>query len=490
MTSVPPRPAQSSRYYAEGMTIAGKYELVRPLGEGGMGSVWVARNVALESQVALKLLRAELDAADAGERLLLEARAAARLGHRAIVRIFDFGHTSQGDPFIVMELLEGETVASLVAARGRLAPAKAVQMILPVLDALAAAHGRGIVHRDLKPENIFLARETRRTQPKIVDFGIAKLDQGVAAERNLTLQGTVLGSPGYMAPEQARGLSGIDHRADIWATCVVVYECVTARSAFEGDNYNSLMRAIIEDRVVPITDLAAGDASLWAILEKGLKKNPSERWQSARELGVAFAEWLIAHGFETDIAGEPVRSWLEPDSSKTRDLLSAPPPASAMLQSDRSGAAITRADTPPNGAPSFRPSPESTSAVVRTSRPQFATRVPFAAAVLLLVLGAVVVITLATRGHTTASASASSPVVAAPTPPLPEPVTAAVVTPEPPPAQPVPVAEQKTTGAQLAAQQATKAGPALRAMRRPPPSPQKPGAPPSGKVGSDLKDPY
>jgi serine/threonine-protein kinase len=465
------------------MTIAGKYELVRPLGEGGMGSVWVARNVALESHVALKLLRAEFDAEDAGERLLLEARAAARLGHRAIVRIFDFGHTSQGDPFIVMELLEGETVASLVAARGRLAPAKAVQMILPVLDALAAAHGRGIVHRDLKPENIFLARETRRTQPKIVDFGIAKLDQGVAA-RALTMQGTVLGSPGYMAPEQARGLSGIDHRADIWAACVVVYECVTGQSAFEGENYNALMRAIIEDRVRPITELAAGDASLWAILEKGLAKDPNERWSSARDLGMAFAEWLITHGVETDIAGEPVRSWLEPDSSKSRDLLSAPPPASSLVQSDRSGLNITRGETPSRAVPaSFRPSPESTSAVVRTSRPQFPTGAPFLAAIALLVLGAIVLITLVTRSHATASSSASSPVPAATAPRAPEPAavtTAEVVKPSVSPAL---GAEQNTAAVQPESPAPAKAP--ARIVKR---APQKPAA--SGGKQPDLKDPY
>src|ERR1041385_888239 len=343
MTSVPPRPIQTSRYYAPGELIAGKYELVRPLGEGGMGSVWLARNVALESHVALKLLRAELDAEDAGERLLQEARAAARLGHRAIVRIFDFGHTPQGDPFIVMELLEGETIAALLAARGRIAPAKAVQMLLPVLDALAVAHTRGIVHRDLKPDNIFLARETRRTQPKIVDFGIAKVEEGTLA-RTLTRQGTVLGSPGYMAPEQARGSSTIDHRADIWAACVVLYECVTGEPAFQGDNYNALMRAIIEDEVVPITDLAAGDAALWSILARGLKKDPAERWPSARDLGAALAEWLVSHGIETDIAGEPLRSWLEPDSSKARDLLSVPPPASGGDKKERTSSSKTRED--------------------------------------------------------------------------------------------------------------------------------------------------
>jgi serine/threonine-protein kinase len=177
------RPPLASRYYAPGEVIAGKYELVRQLGQGGMGSVWFAKNLDLESEVALKLIRAEVEAEEADERLVKEARAAARLGHRAIVRVFDFGRTSQGDPFIVMELLSGETLAEAIAARGRIGAVKAVQTLLPIADALAAAHERGIVHRDLKPENIFLSRETRKTQPKIVDFGIAKVDGAGPAAR-------------------------------------------------------------------------------------------------------------------------------------------------------------------------------------------------------------------------------------------------------------------------------------------------------------------
>jgi serine/threonine-protein kinase len=288
-----------------------------------------------------------------------------------------------------------------------------------------------------------------------------------------------------MAPEQARGSSGIDHRADLWAVCVVVYECVTAQSAFEGENYNALMRAIIEDPVKPITELAAGDASLWSILEKGLKKDPGERWQSARELGVAFVEWLISHGIETDIAGEPVRGWLEPDSSKSRDLLSVPP-ASAMLQSDRSGLNITRGETPPNAQPSFRPSPESTSAVVRTNGPQrFATRKPFLAAVALLVLGAAVLITLSTRNHPSASASASSPVVAAPAPRAPDPVATAPVALEPRHESAAPTVEPAKEP--TAARPAAKAAPVPRAVKRPP---QKPAVSPVGKSSPDLKDPY
>lgn len=486
MTSVPPRPELSSRYYEAGLTIGGKYELVRPLGEGGMGSVWLARNVALDSHVALKLLRAEFDAEDAGERLLQEARAAARLGHRAIVRIFDFGHTTQGDPFIVMELLEGETLSGLLTARGRVAPTKAVQMMLPVVDALAVAHTRGIVHRDLKPDNIFLSRETRRTQPKIVDFGIAKMDQGVAT-RTLTRQGTVLGSPGYMAPEQARGSSTIDYRADIWAACVVLYECVTGQPAFEGDNYNALMRAIIEDTVVPITDLAAGDAALWAILERGLKKDPAERWQSARDLGAALAEWLVAHGVDVDIAGEPIRSWLEPDSSKGRDLLSVPPPASAAAQSDRSGLSLTRGDSVP-GASSIRPSPESTSAVVRTNRPQrFPAGAPFIAALIVLVLGAAAYVTFASRPH--ATTAASSPVVAAPSPRTEAaPRAPENAKPEPAPGEPT-VEPVETSTNSVTPAGAAPTTPAVRLQRPRPPVKKSPSSP-NQSVGSDLKDPY
>jgi serine/threonine-protein kinase len=291
-----------------------------------------------------------------------------------------------------------------------------------------------------------------------------------------------------MAPEQARGSSSIDHRADIWAACVVVYECVTAQPAFEGDNYNALMRAIIEQQVKPITELAAGDASLWAVLDRGLKKDPSERWQTAAELGAALAEWLLAHGIDTDIAGEPVRNWLEPDSSKSRDLLSVPPPASATLQSDRSGLALTKGDALTQAPPSFRPSPESTSAVVRTTRPQlFRTGMPFIAAVVLLVVGAAVLITLVTRRHAVASGSASSPVVAAPSPP-PEFVAPPAAVPAPAAVTPAPAAEPVNDRSALQSAPAqVKVQPLPRGPRR---APQKSTVPPGNKSGADLKDPY
>lgn len=295
--------------YAEGDLIAGKYRLRRLLGRGGMGDVWLAHNETLDIDIAIKLMRSDADGGAAGDRLLREARAAARLGHPAIVRVFDFGATEYAEPFIVMEFLHGEDLATSLAHHGRFSGVKAVRTLLPIAHALETAHAKQIVHRDVKPENIFLTEtEEGRIQPKIVDFGIAKIDRGKGLR--LTQKGTVVGSPGYMAPEQARG-DDIDHRADIWSFCVVLYEALTGAQPFVGKNDNALLYAIVAHEPAPITSLAAGDAALSAILTKGFAKNPDKRWQSMHELGAALAKWLIAQGATEDIAGASLEAtWL------------------------------------------------------------------------------------------------------------------------------------------------------------------------------------
>jgi serine/threonine-protein kinase len=296
----------------KGDTLAGRYELERPAGAGGMGAVWVARDRVLDVAVAIKVIRRDARVSGAEARLLTEARAAARLGHPAVVRVLDFGKTEWGDPFMAMELLKGETLASLLAREKRLSPVRAVQLLLPVIDGLSALHAKQIIHRDLKPDNIFLARdEASRVTPKIVDFGIAKLEQR-APFPGITHCGEVLGSPAYMSPEQARGLVGVDQRTDIWSLCVVLYELIAGARPFAAKNYNALLRDIIEGRPPRIADRAACDDDLWMIIEAGLRKEKTERWGSMRELGEALALWLYNHGVKEDICASNIRTaWLE-----------------------------------------------------------------------------------------------------------------------------------------------------------------------------------
>ncbi len=311
------------RRYQTGDVVAGKYELVRVLGQGGMGEVWEARNRLLNSAVAIKVLRGDLDEERAGERLLQEARAAAQLGHPAIVRVFDVGETHLADPFIVMELLVGDNLGELLAAEGRLSAVAAIQILLPIADALGTAHHKGIVHRDIKPENIYVAEEVNgEVQPKLVDFGVAKLENA-EVDAKLTLRGTIVGSPSYLAPEQARGSENADYRVDIWGFSVVIYELITGVPPFNGGNYNALLRSIVEDDPKPIMAHAAGDAELWELLERGLRKNPEERWPSMHEYGRALAQWAFAQGVDEDICGIGLEAkWLSTKTGARGHLLS------------------------------------------------------------------------------------------------------------------------------------------------------------------------
>lgn len=304
------KPGAGARRYGEGELIGGKYRLGKLLGHGGMGEVWLAHNETLDIDVAIKLIRGGAGTEEMSTRLLNEARAAARLEHPAIVRVNDFGKTELGDPYIVMELLEGEDLATILVGSGRLSAIKAVRTLLPIAHALTIAHGKGIVHRDLKPGNIFLSRtEEGHVQPKLVDFGVAKLEK--EHSQRVTQNGALLGSPLYMSPEQARG-DDVDHRADIWALAVVLYEAVVGRPPFDGKNYNAVLYSITANPPTPITDLSVGDAELWRILDKALQKDPDRRWHSMRELGECLSRWLSDRGIHEDITGASLEShWLE-----------------------------------------------------------------------------------------------------------------------------------------------------------------------------------
>lgn len=329
-----------------GDVIDGKYRIVDLLGRGGAGEVFRAHHEVLDVDVALKVLHPESGWTDAAERFLKEARAAAKLEHPAIARTVDFGQSKAGEPFLVMELLEGEDLALALSKQKRFQATAAVRTLLPIASALSLAHSRGIVHRDLKPENVFLARtEDDRMTPKIVDFGIAKLEGDISAKR-LTQTGELLGSPVYMSPEQARG-EDVDQRGDVWAFSVVLYEMIAGRAPFSGDNYNAVIHEIVTAEPASIEGIGGADEALWAVIRQGLAKDPEERWQSMHDLGEVLAKWLLARGIREDVAGASLErafrtrssGFPEPPSNRapspSQPLVATLPPRADRAQSSR-----------------------------------------------------------------------------------------------------------------------------------------------------------
>lgn len=324
-----------------------------------MGTVWVAQNTVLQVSVAVKLIALgdQEDANENAERLLREARAAARLDHPAIVRVFDFGRTNHGDPFIVMELLHGESLADILARDSRMTGVQAVRAMLPIADALASAHDKGVVHRDVKPENVILSTtEDGRTQPKLLDFGIASLQEKstrITQEKRLTREGSVVGTPAYMSPEQAMGKADLDQRTDVWSFGVMLYELTTGRLPFDADNYNALLYEIINQRPEPVTAHAAGDDELWQVIEVALRKKPEERWGSMHAFGEALALWLVDRGVSDDICAASLRStWLESTSAATRAVDLAETSPGSQPQSDKRPAPMVPLPSkPPSGKP-------------------------------------------------------------------------------------------------------------------------------------------
>jgi serine/threonine-protein kinase len=278
-----------------GQVVAGKYEVERVIGQGGMGTVISAVHVHLRERVAIKLLSREASAqSESISRFTREARAAARIKSEHVAKVSDVGTLPDGTPYIVMEYLEGLDLADTLTQRGPLPADDAIELVLQACEALAEAHSLGIVHRDLKPANLFLTHRADGTPcVKVLDFGISKVTQpGTSqAEAALTHTTTIMGSPLYMSPEQLRATRGVDLRTDVWAIGVILYELLSGEAPFLGQ---SLPDISVKIAVEPPPSLRTKRPEISALLEaivlKCLEKERDNRFRTLGDFAVALAE--------------------------------------------------------------------------------------------------------------------------------------------------------------------------------------------------------
>ncbi|MEO8184039.1 MAG: serine/threonine-protein kinase, partial [Deltaproteobacteria bacterium] len=316
-----------SKIGSPGKIIARRYRLEAPLAGGAMGTIWTAEHVRLKSRVAIKFLDASIaDDPEMLARFLREAQSAAAVRGTHVVQIFDCG-VEKGDPYIAMELLQGESLEERLTFRGPLAPAELNKIFSEVAIAVDNAHALGVIHRDLKPGNIFLAREGELEITKVLDFGIAKvMNQSLSlATGSGTRTGTVLGTPNYMSPEQARGSSSLDHSTDLWSLAIIAFECLTGQHAFAGQTLGDVMVQICTELPrVPssLVDVPSG-FDQWFL--KGASKDPAERFSSAREMAETLSEILVG-------AAEPVARAADSGAR----LPDEPPPSEAAMLHSRS----------------------------------------------------------------------------------------------------------------------------------------------------------
>jgi serine/threonine-protein kinase len=314
-----------------------RYRLVRVLGRGRSGSVWCARNELIDRPVAIKVLhRALATEPERLQRFFQEARACGRVRHPAVVEVLDLGQADDGVLFLVMELLEGETLSSLLSRRGRLQVDETLALIVPIARGLEAAHGHGILHRDLKPANVYLHRTpTGSLQPKILDFGISKI-----LGNDFTAAGVVLGTPSYMSPEQVRG-DELDARSDLWSLGVILYELLTGRLPFLSRDYRPLCEEILDKAHPPIAELVEGaPREIGRIVDELLHKSRDRRLSSASVLAQRLTSVLKQQG-RLDLIREPDEELSDGAPTLARDTSQMPGLAALRGSSSASASSLT-----------------------------------------------------------------------------------------------------------------------------------------------------
>jgi eukaryotic-like serine/threonine-protein kinase len=317
-----------------GDLIGGKYRIVRLIGDGGMGAVYEARHEVLGSPVALKFLHSELARRPGlASRFLQEARVSASIQSPHVTRVTDVDQTPDGSPFLVMELLGGESLQQLLDRRLKLQRDQAIDFALQILSGLEAAHALGVVHRDLKPDNVFITPSTGGPLLKLLDFGIAKLRQTGEYQKGLTRPGAVMGTPEYMAPEQLYAADRVDHRADIYSLGAMLYEMLAGARPAYGEDAPTIINQIVEGHVKP---LAEHDPSippeLARVVHKAIAADKADRFASAMDMRLALAPFAGQLSHAGRLAATPAPASVIPRPSQ------APQAASTVDAAVPSGA--------------------------------------------------------------------------------------------------------------------------------------------------------
>jgi hypothetical protein len=322
-----------------GTVLAGKLRVVRVLGAGGMGAVYEVEHQITKHRRALKLMHRgmALLVPDAVARFLREASAAGRIGNPHIVETFDAGELPSGEPYIVMEMLHGHSLAELIAHNGPLDLPTAVDILCQACAGVQAAHEAGIVHRDLKPDNLFVI-EGPSPLVKVLDFGISKFDPERTGDPRMTAEGATMGTPSYMAPEQITGDGTVDARTDVYALGVAFYECLSAQLPYEGNSLPELALRIYEGHYTPLRQLRPNlPAEVDAILARTLVRDKDQRYATARELATAL-EQLVPPRDRSGI--RPVISPKPLAAGRSAQLAAASHAGSALSDASVIGATI------------------------------------------------------------------------------------------------------------------------------------------------------